>query len=392
MQNLYMAISQNAALTVSYRWLAWLLAAGAMVVSPPATGLNAALAIFLLALLLLVRSLSLSTWRTRYATTLAHRPWLLLLDGLLGLLCVHLSGGGLLPFYAYALAALILPALVFGWRATLLATALFITGDLLLLLAINDVAGWTALALVPRLLLPVLFTVAWLLLGYWQQHRLRGHRLPTPPGSTPKANTARRSGISSGIGPPAATVVVPRPWYISSPPPRADTPTPATPPHGEQPCPNSALALPHEASNLRRVMHASIAAEADLSTALQSLVENFNRHTSVALRLQHEGDVCPLLPFQRRTLLRLAEEALINIDQHASAHSAVLMLTFANNTVSLAIADDGVGLLDGTYMRPGVHALRAMEYCFAELDGSLQVLENEHGGVVVCGSLPLHPS
>lgn len=389
MQNLYTAISQNTALTISYRWFAWLLAAGAMVITPPATGLNAALAIVLLALLLLlIRSYSLNVWRDRYIASLSRKPWLLLLDGGSGLLLVYLSGAGLLPFYPYALAALILPALIFGWRGALLSTMLFVAGDLLLLLAAGGLGALTVNSVLPRLLAPPLFSAVWLLVAYWQQ-RTQQQRTPTP-AVAPKVNAPRLDGISSG-GIASATALLPsRRWEEAAAPTRGDNPASLSLPHSERPLANPALAVPPEATDLRSVMHASIATEADLNTALQSLVENFNRHTNVALRLEQHGDARPLLPFQQRTLLRLAEEALINIDQHASARTALLKLSFANETVSLAIEDDGVGLLDGTYMRPGVHALRAVAYCLAELDGTLHVCENEQGGVAVRASLPLH--
>ena len=48
-----------------------------------------------------------------------------------------------------------------------------------------------------------------------------------------------------------------------------------------------------------------------------------------------------------------------------------------------------IHLIDGTYERPGLHALRAMQYRLAEHEGRLDVFELEGGGVTVRASLPL---
>jgi signal transduction histidine kinase len=88
-------------------------------------------------------------------------------------------------------------------------------------------------------------------------------------------------------------------------------------------------------------------------------------------------------------LVRLTQEALLNVQQHAHAASAVCTLRYDATSVVLLLQDDGVGLLDGTYERPGLHALRAMHYRLAELGGRLDVFETEGGGVTVRASMPL---
>jgi signal transduction histidine kinase len=87
--------------------------------------------------------------------------------------------------------------------------------------------------------------------------------------------------------------------------------------------------------------------------------------------------------------VRLAQEALLNIQQHAHADTAMLTLRYDTTSVALMIQDDGVGLLDGTYERPGLHALRAMQYRLAEFGGRLDVFETEGGGVTVRATMPL---
>ncbi|MFN8568405.1 MAG: hypothetical protein U0Z44_13015 [Kouleothrix sp.] len=88
-------------------------------------------------------------------------------------------------------------------------------------------------------------------------------------------------------------------------------------------------------------------------------------------------------------LVRLTQEALLNIQQHAHAGTARLTLRYDAGSVVLLIQDDGVGLLDGTHERPGLHALRAMHYRLSEFGGRLDVFETEGGGVTVRATLPL---
>ena len=58
-------------------------------------------------------------------------------------------------------------------------------------------------------------------------------------------------------------------------------------------------------------------------------------------------------------------------------------------SVALLIQDNGVGLVDGTFHRPGLHSLRAMQYRIAEFGGGLEVFETEGGGVTVRAAMPL---
>jgi signal transduction histidine kinase len=66
-----------------------------------------------------------------------------------------------------------------------------------------------------------------------------------------------------------------------------------------------------------------------------------------------------------------------------------MTLRYDINSVALLIQDDGVGLVDGTFERPGLHALRAMHYRVSELGGRLDVFQTEGGGVTVRAAMPL---
>ena len=113
------------------------------------------------------------------------------------------------------------------------------------------------------------------------------------------------------------------------------------------------------------------------------------RQGDLIVRVTSMGEARPLHPAQHSVLLRVAQESLLNVQQHARARTATMNLAYESSSVTLVVHDDGVGLLDGTYERPGLHALRAVRYRLAELEGQLAVFEDEDGGVTVRATLPL---
>ncbi len=382
MHDWYTLLIRNTGLLVAYRWLAWAGAAIVLIIDAVPTTLPNITLLSLIALL----NLGLTLARTSYTPLIRSKPLYLLGDGILALLIVFCSGSELLPFYPYALAALITPALLFGWRTALLATSIFISVDLLLIWLGTWLSGSPLPPLLLRIQLPIAFSALWVLV----QHYLL--RPPDPYAPLPKPNVTRFTSLSR---PPFVESPLERRkrWSESLTPTLLEKPRLQPAVQTEPEAPRSALPLSRpQMSDLRQAMHASIATEANFDVALHRLMEHFNRHTTVTLTLNHIGPAQPLRPVQQRTLLRLATEALVNVDQHANAHAALLTLSFAGDAVTVTIEDDGVGLLDGTYMRPGMHALRALDYCFAELGGTLSVGENAHGGVVVHARLPLTPA
>ena len=142
--------------------------------------------------------------------------------------------------------------------------------------------------------------------------------------------------------------------------------------------------------DLRRVIFTPLPSmDMDLAPALDLLALRFGQHTGVSARVTLLGRTRVVSPIHRGLLVRLAQESLLNVQQHGHAGSATLTVRYDASSVALLIQDDGVGLLDGTHERPGLHALRAMQYRMAEFGGRLDVFETEGGGVTVRATMPL---
>ena len=103
------------------------------------------------------------------------------------------------------------------------------------------------------------------------------------------------------------------------------------------------------ADQLRRVsrdLRPSILDDLGLPSALGALAHTFGGRTGIRTRLVTKGDPHRLDPNVELTLLRIAEEALRNVERHSGARSARLELTFSSSGTTLTIIDDGVGLAE----------------------------------------------
>ena len=353
----------------SYRWLAWALAGIALMLSDhAATSLPRDVGILLL---LAGINVTITATAQSYVRLARRQPFLLLLDMLVGLVVVWMSGGGVLPFWPYALGALILPALLGGWGGAIIASTGFIGFDLLGML-LNSGETENFPLLVVRVIVPAAFASCWIALGYF----LRGNE------QRDTQADVQLTGANSD--PDSADAMGKSTLHISA---FADTNRVG----GAQQRTTTRLESNPRTDVARHAIFDPAPAEnlTFFSTAVDQLATSFSRQGSVEIRVATVGVVRPLTSAQHRTLLRVAQESLLNVSQHAHAHTVLITLTFEPRAVTLSVQDDGVGLLDGTYERPGMHALRALRYRLSELDGQLGVFESESGGVTVRATLPI---
>jgi signal transduction histidine kinase len=82
--------------------------------------------------------------------------------------------------------------------------------------------------------------------------------------------------------------------------------------------------------------------ENDLIEALQLHCDLFSRRQNVELHTEIRYD-CALAPEQEEAIYRIVQEALANIQKHASAHRVELSLFQESNQVIFRIKDDGIG-------------------------------------------------
>jgi hypothetical protein len=295
-----------------------------------------------------------------------HVPLLLLLDIILSALPGWVSGGWLSPFAPFALGALILPGAIFHWRGVIGA----VTGYVF----IDQLVGWTTWPLhlnvgaaVPMLALgyirPMIAAVIWpLSFEAWKWHTARKKKhLASPdllehilPSKYLQRGDAESGRIASGL-------------------------------RDGQNHSSSAWRTVHQpAQTLERVPVA-------LHSAIQQAVsEAEERGLQVRVSLAEQE---PLLPQSHIQLLAKAVEVgLDNIQCHAATCEAELALVIDDQHIQpqvvLSVRDHGNGLLDGTADLPGFHQIKRLRYRLAEVEGTLDVREDDGGGVLFIVRIP----
>lgn len=371
-----------------YRWLAWLIAAVVIFWPGQAVLMQRSYTIGLLLLILTgISNIVFTSTSETYVRILRRRPVLLSLDVIASLIVVWINAGTRLAFLPYALGALVLPTLLAGWRGALAASLLFVGIDSMALFLIQGLAlePWLAIAGL-RAIMVTGFTCMWLLSGWIYQHGLSLPRLFTaePPGYPTDADHTRL------VAPESDPTTFPDTPARRSPAERIPERIAADMSVAAQ---LTTIRVPAERHNQeldRTLLGRPVPlARGDLAVALNTAADRFQADYHIHTHLTLTGVARRLSPAQYNTLFRLAQVSLLNIHQHAHAQNAFIRLEYDQHSVTLVIQDDGVGLLDGTYERPGIHALRALSYCLAELDGRLEVFEGQQGGVIVRGVLPL---
>ncbi len=376
----------------SYRWIAWLIAAMAIFWPDQIMPMQQPSHTIWLVLLILTGIVNIVFTLTSesYVRILHRRPALFLLDVVVSLVVVWISNGQALPFLPYALGALVLPSLLAGWRGVLMASFLFVSIDAVALFLNRDLPpeSWLVIAGL-RAVIVIGFACMWLPLRWISHYGLPLPRLFTrhPSAWLTDADHTHTRLVRLESDPTTFPDVPPQ----RSPAERIPERIASDMSVAAQLTTIHALTERRHNQELEPTFPGKPVplARIDLAVALNGIVDRFQADCHIDTQIKLIGVARQLSPVQYNTLFRLAQVSLSNIHRHARAQNAYICLEYDQHSVTLVVQDDGVGLLDGTYQRPGIHALRAISYCLAELDGRLEVFEGQQGGVTVRGVLPL---
>lgn len=365
-------------LFVLFRWIAWLVAVGLVVWQRTAS-------LYLLPLLVAGGVNVLATLFVQPYIRFVHRlPALLSLDVVFCAALLFITGGWAGPMALYALSGIVLPSLMYGWRGGIMSGLLVVSLQLALYMAngvtpAEMIGSNNQIELLTLMVLPPLFggffplVVDMLRRGVEQREQARRKQqrwlfdeqnFDRAPKLDPVDRVATRNRSQERRPTPLAEL---------------------------QPARNTIVRTAEPGiEELRRVLCAPLPAlEVDLQTTINTLATRYGDHTGASARVTVLGRARKVAYPQHTVLVRLLQESLLNVQQHAHASKVELTLRYDTLSVALLVQDNGVGLLDGTYERPGLHALRAMQYRLAELGGRLDVFETEGGGVTVRATAPL---
>jgi signal transduction histidine kinase len=121
-----------------------------------------------------------------------------------------------------------------------------------------------------------------------------------------------------------------------------------------------------------------------LADTLRDLIRGFGRRTGLSAEFHIEGTPRTVSPPAEHALLRVSQEALLNIHKHARAKVAKLRLRYEDAAIFLEIEDDGIGAAatqNKLWEAAGV-GLQSMKARLAALDGVLSIISGRNGFMV----------
>lgn len=124
-----------------------------------------------------------------------------------------------------------------------------------------------------------------------------------------------------------------------------------------------------------------------LAVAIQGDCRDFAARAGVAAELVVLGDLPRLDGARSDVLLRVAREALLNVEKHANAHSVLVSLYPHDDGLGLAVADDGTAGAGGTSDGRGLGRSGIAE-AVERVGGRVTFTRNEEGGSTVRAWVP----
>jgi two-component system, NarL family, sensor kinase len=120
-----------------------------------------------------------------------------------------------------------------------------------------------------------------------------------------------------------------------------------------------------------------------LSACLESLARGFGRRTGIRTSFRCLGGTPLADELLSTVLLRVTQEALVNVHRHAHAKSASVELRSRSGCLELRISDDGIGMseADATAQSCGI-GLQGMRHRVEACGGSFEIRNLKHGTMI----------
>lgn len=121
-----------------------------------------------------------------------------------------------------------------------------------------------------------------------------------------------------------------------------------------------------------------------LTTVLKTHANTFGEIASIPVNLTVSGEEPALSPAVKGLFFSIVHNALTNVIRHSQANSVSISLQFAEDGITMSIADDGIGLPDG-YAGRG-EGFPSMHSSAEQMGGRLEVTSGqpEQGTTVTC--------
>lgn len=125
-----------------------------------------------------------------------------------------------------------------------------------------------------------------------------------------------------------------------------------------------------------------------LNAALEWQAHEFEKHAGIPCRFQTNKDDLALEAGQATGVFRVFQEALTNVARHANAKHVEVQVFATDETLTLEVRDDGVGVAERDLLKADSFGVRGMQERVHHLGGWLDVSSAPGQGTTIMLSIP----
>jgi signal transduction histidine kinase len=134
--------------------------------------------------------------------------------------------------------------------------------------------------------------------------------------------------------------------------------------------------LSGDVRTISHLLHPPMLDEAGLGAALRIYVDGFSKRSGIEADVLVPRDLPRLSQELEISVFRIVQESLTNVHKHAEAKTVKISIEHSLTGLTVSVADDGKGLLNGHAVGVG---LAGMQERVRQLQGTFQVLSGETG-------------
>lgn len=144
----------------------------------------------------------------------------------------------------------------------------------------------------------------------------------------------------------------------------------------------------NSARTMSYLLHPPLLDEVGLASAVEWFVEDFSKRTGIQVNFSVEGEKRRLGQAAELTLFRVLQESLTNINRHAKASAAEVVLKYDGNQMGLGVHDYGIGISKGKLEESnadGAHlgfGLTGMKHRVQEQHGKFKIISTGAGTTI----------
>ncbi|WP_305825055.1 CHASE domain-containing protein [Massilia brevitalea] len=126
-----------------------------------------------------------------------------------------------------------------------------------------------------------------------------------------------------------------------------------------------------------------------LTAAVDWQIAEFQRRTGIACELVSDGRELHVSDRCATTLFRILQESLTNVSRHARATSVRVELALDEESITMTVSDNGIGLHKGGGQKPGSFGLVGIEERVRILGGKCLITGRPNAGTTVHVAIPV---